>query len=405
MSKTGAMSAGTNVFTEALNTESAALWAATEEGRATFRRLFRVQYSTPSLSDRPKTHLITPQLPSARWCKRKMHSVQEIAFLREYDAEVDCNFENLEAIATKVLTLGSRFPPPSKRKWSAVIDKLIDLAIEPYEWALQYSLGEPPAHAIPRPYAEEKADMDSDLRPCTFTPSRGPSIMRPVVNISTLSDHQQKCLKPQMTVPVFHAAYLPVVSCDYVADKTALAQAEGQSVYSAVQAAAIYKNVQCMLHHLELSMAHGYVRPQTSCWAGPSDSVHDVGAFQSFEDCSDLDSSSQIHLCTGDTILDLGQLVDVISTFIIVRKAVRSHVEAAFDAPKEVLAAGSERPSDYLPHIPLEAGTLADWRRPRMSKAKRRKSFADSSTKQSSKRQKIEILADEKCKNVNMRRV
>jgi hypothetical protein len=70
----------------------------------------------------------------------------------------------------------------------------------------------------------------------------------------------------------------------------------------------------------------------------------------------------QILLCTGDTY-DLGQLADVISVYLMVYKAVRAHVAAAFDAPPEKLANAYSQPlSGPLPHVALKTGPLVDWR-------------------------------------------
>jgi hypothetical protein len=68
----------------------------------------------------------------------------------------------------------------------------------------------------------------------------------------------------------------------------------------------------------------------------------------------------QILLCTGDTY-DLGQLADVISIYLMVYKAVRAHVAAAFDAPPEKMANGPPL-SRPLPHVALKTGPLVDWR-------------------------------------------
>ncbi|KAJ6588915.1 hypothetical protein B0H19DRAFT_224266 [Mycena capillaripes] len=177
---------------------TASTWAATEDGRAEFQNQFRILYSKPQYVDNgdPAQNLLSCRSPPAKWAKAKMEDLlkvvgnseayaatprlsarkvallrglqsQFIGFLRtsslkddgdedkeerntterveskdgqeleDYDA-VDGKLTDLELIAVDVLRLRALPYLPSTETWSTVIDKLIDLAIEPYEWALEY---------------------------------------------------------------------------------------------------------------------------------------------------------------------------------------------------------------------------------------------------------------------------
>ncbi|KAJ7666182.1 hypothetical protein DFH06DRAFT_269053 [Mycena polygramma] len=111
-----------------------------------------------------------------------------------------------------------------------------------------------------------------DSAPNTFLPRRGFYIPRVVANnnYSDLPTRQKKCLVP--TKAEHPWVLLPVLSAVYKANPRHLPNAAGESMYSAVQAAAIAQNAQSNLPHLALSIAQGYVRPMTSEWAGHADS-------------------------------------------------------------------------------------------------------------------------------------
>jgi hypothetical protein len=132
------------------------------------------------------------------------------------------------------------------------------------------------------PYPYNGKPGDTQFLPNTFKPDRATSIPRLVVNFGKLSPREKKCLTPRKNIPsnAPDCAYLPVLSVEHTADKADLCTAEGRSVYSAVQAAGISRNVGSEIHHLELSIAHGYVCPQSSRWAGEGSTLsehYDVG--------------------------------------------------------------------------------------------------------------------------------
>ncbi|KAJ6588914.1 hypothetical protein B0H19DRAFT_224087 [Mycena capillaripes] len=215
---------------------SAPQWAATDEGRASFRKQFRILYSRPRFSDNPRAHLLAPQIPPARWAKRKMVSLKNLvgshscvgylknellkvvgdeaayaptprrctekaAFYEAWKANLLAFFANTVSQKTtttrgikektgkknmtlltavfqnwKLLlwTLRTEFPPLGPQTWSVVTNRLIDLAIEPYEWALEYPRFTPPPLAMPRADPKGSQEAPPDLLPLVLTrPSPG----------------------------------------------------------------------------------------------------------------------------------------------------------------------------------------------------------------------------------------
>ncbi|KAJ7093170.1 hypothetical protein C8R44DRAFT_400320 [Mycena epipterygia] len=189
--------------------------------------------------------------------------------LRDYDKALSEDvFSALEKACLQINRLRATFPSPTETTWAATINTIIDLATAKWNWA--YHRGEPRPQAMPRRFSRSPTETFRDLenRPATFKPDRGIYVAWKVPGFHLLASRQRRCLTAAKKTTTTTAT-LPVLSAEYKASKDHLAQALGQSMYSAVQAAGIYRNAESPLQMLTLSIAHGFVSPRSSCWASP----------------------------------------------------------------------------------------------------------------------------------------
>ncbi|KAJ7666188.1 hypothetical protein DFH06DRAFT_1127320 [Mycena polygramma] len=410
------------VSSEYQDKPTAAQWASTALGRRRFLEMFRVYTHPPdNPPSGPKVEIVCRHYPSLQWMESKADELQRIigdpasykvtdmqyakelghlrgrqaqflCFLRwhvcnsavqyrrepdknqaVYDRELTAQYEKLEAISVEVAMLRSRYPVAGQGEWEAVMNRLLNLVLQRWEWALHLSQitrtlsGEPPAHAMPFPSGAHALQNQvvkamEHVIPTSFQPSRVFYIPRTVHHLHTLSALQRNCLAPIKADPL--AVYLPVLSAVYKADVRELPKAEGECMYSAVQAALISQNARSVVPHLALAVAAGFVRPHSSGWSTVKD--------------------YDILLCPGQDVFDLGQLADVVAIFHMMHKAVYAHVEAAFGTHQESATQRYRRHN--LQSLPLVPGPLVDWRTRRATG--KREGSGKEATKPPSKRQK-----------------
>ncbi|KAJ7666173.1 hypothetical protein DFH06DRAFT_268843 [Mycena polygramma] len=288
-----------------------------------------------------------------------------------FNDELEKDFSVIESVVWGISALrGRAYPPPAEREWAALIDELVGVATAKYRWAITSPRSEPSPRAMPRSQTgTEEVYLDHKMAPSTFKPDRAYSMPR-ITSTNRLSPRIIKCLGPAKERN--WELHLPIGSVEYKASIYDMPQAEGQSTYSAVQAALIYQQADVTsLKHLSLSIAYGHVRPMSSHWPGAG-SPHDIV------------------LCTGDT-LDLARLEDAVSVYIMLKKNIRTHIEAAFSCSPEKLANGAL--SYPWPHVGMTPRDLVDWRTLRVPPSvlkKKRKS--EGGAKASPKRQKSVVV-------------
>ncbi|KAJ6590993.1 hypothetical protein DFH09DRAFT_1306634 [Mycena vulgaris] len=384
---------------------TASEWAATEEGRKAFSSRFRItDVFLPDLADDndPINYLVSTHYSSNEWLEAKQtdlrgvmadstHSERAVrhkdfSYTRgiqagylakleshltkkaktpmgekydradalrqpEYDDALTAHFPALTQICVEVCRLRDQVPPAGEAQWATVLNKLIDLATEKWEWAFCTYMGEPRLQAMPRPFARTPAQvvMDSVGLPRVFRPNRKLELRWYVSG--PLNDRQRRCLVPTkkpsdsgLVVGPVVIAVGPIAAVEFKAALSDLAQVQGQALYSGVQAVGIYHTLGVDLQMLSISIAHGFAFPIGTCRAGSTDAT-DILRFQ------------------GEKI-NLGQLSGVVAFFLMLYNAAQEHVLAAFQgATKDEL--GSVRVSDshHQPQrVVLAAGPLVDWR-------------------------------------------
>ncbi|KAJ7134255.1 hypothetical protein C8R44DRAFT_869920 [Mycena epipterygia] len=388
---------------------SATQWAATEEGRSAFRSQFVIKDETGKWSElttaagQPIDTLVISPRPSKKWREATLQKLQKLftdtASYNIYDedgeidldlpelrgiqakylvqlsilegdpvdsedAETDAaltkNFAALQSLCVKVNILRRQNPPPSEGLWAPVLNEIIDLASKNWESLFEVFRGKPPDQAMPRRFARSPEDVPYDAvgLPRTFKPDRVLQLPRKITP-GFENDRQFCCLTATKKIRQTGTATFPAVVAEFKAHRADLSAAQGQTMYSAIQAAGIFQNANSDAQVLTLAIAQGFVYPQGACWPGKlqSNVVGEV-YLQSLR-------KADVCLIKGPPI-DLGELSGVIGFFLLVRHAVKTSVEAAFkisDLPggrplHERLKIPAERP----PPMRITPGPLVEWR-------------------------------------------
>ncbi|KAJ7503334.1 hypothetical protein B0H11DRAFT_1985110 [Mycena galericulata] len=294
------------------------------------------------------------------------------------EAALSTHFDALVSLCVQINNLRAQVPPPSESCWVPILNEIIYLATQNFNWAFtdRNRHGEPPAQAMPRAFARtvEEVRYDAVGLPSSFTPTRGLYIARKISPYVGLSTRQARCLTATKKFREAPDAVFPVIVAEYKAHSAQLAQANGQTMYSAVQAAAIFQNAACSSAQvLTLAITRGVVHPRAACWPGK---LQLAGAQQ-----TDVDAVRKADVCVvqgGE--LDLCKLSDVIALFLMVYSAARAHVLDAYHI--DVLGIPRDRPEldwalwsvqNRLKHVYIRPGPLVDWRARKLAPALKRK--------------------------------
>ncbi|KAJ7134454.1 hypothetical protein C8R44DRAFT_870092 [Mycena epipterygia] len=410
-------------------TPSASAWAESASGREAFRRQFRFMDGNGSSgvdTNPPRDYLVSNHQPSREWLEAKRGelatilskpSIREDAEVTlsdiplrraiqmeymcqletalrtppahvveknkeydaadalrnaEYDTALSKHFELLLTSCTKINKLRRELPSPTEAEWATVINSVVTAAVGKWAWAFKRLEAEPRAQAMPRPFSDKPCEtrLNPHLRPKTFQPDRGIYIERQIEGFALLDARQRMCLTSAKKTKNITVASLPVAAVEYKPFASDLPHAEGQALYSAVQAAGIYQNVRSDLEMLTLSIAHGFVQPAGSRWAGEN-----------------APGGADIATIRGAQ-LDLCQLSAVVHLFLMIYNAAQTHVQAAFEVSREALASYEEDPACPLKPVFLTAGPLVDWRQRSGPKHVKRKAEGQPLKSPSAKRAK-----------------
>ncbi|KAJ7640118.1 hypothetical protein B0H17DRAFT_1106020 [Mycena rosella] len=203
---------------------------------------------------------------------------------------------------------------------------------------------------MPRRFLKKGAQppKDTEKRPSTFTPDKAVYLRRP------------RCLATTKRESVAGIAVFPVFVGEWKAELGDLAQAQGQALYSSVQAAAIYQNCRSSQQLLTVAVAHGQAFPRLSYWAGEGSADRPQNGFR-YPD-------------------------GAISFFLMVFDAAQNHVLAAFEVTRDQL-----RTTSHLSFEPRAAtvGDLVDWRARRVGKKRKAPGTKELNTR---KKSKIEVV-------------
>ncbi|KAJ7664323.1 hypothetical protein DFH06DRAFT_1184579 [Mycena polygramma] len=398
---------------------SASAWAETELGRKAFANSFTIVNKTSAGSllfnsaGVPLSRIVTPRLPSKKWLEEKRADLLSImqngdsfrpkegaAQLRAVQAwyltDIGCaldsgaatrddcedkkysdlllsqHFAKLENISVHAIALRAQNCLPHENRWGNLVGQIIALASDDWNWAFEVPGGRPHALAMPRPFARSSNEIFCDEfgLPTTFVPDYFLAIAR---NISPgcSRDRQFHCLTMTKDIDDRQLAHLPVLAGQWKSDPSDMAQAKGQNMYSAVQAAGIYQNADTDLQLLILAAAQGIVDVGSACWPGkvtgdPSISADEVTRLRQADVC----------LVYARYNLDLATLSGVVAIFMLVYDATRTHVAAAHDMtePQVAAAAAAERdhvlcePRTRPAGLDVVAGPLVDWRTRKLPK-------------------------------------
>ncbi|KAJ7508499.1 hypothetical protein B0H11DRAFT_31025, partial [Mycena galericulata] len=264
-----------------------------------------------------------------------------------YDGALTGNLEALLQVCVGVQKLRKEVPPArpaDESLWAPLVNKVINLAAGTWKAHFEIFEGTPPAQAMPRPFARtrEQNFHDSVGLPRSFTPDRGIYLKRRVSNDPKLSPRQRRCLTANKTWSSTPSATFPVITAEIRKSIEDLPQAEGVALYFAVQAAGIYANCGSTEYQtLTLVVANGFVFPKSSSWGGSEE--------------------ADVNLVSGPT-LDLGELADTISFFLMVYNAARAHIQAAIKVSVNALETGMFRMFHNAAPIVIKPAPLVDWR-------------------------------------------
>ncbi|KAJ7274254.1 hypothetical protein C8J57DRAFT_255100 [Mycena rebaudengoi] len=258
-----------------------------------------------------------------------------------FDRLLTNNFDKLVDICAEVQVLRKRIVPAIEPEWATVVRKAIDIGVTQFKTCFDEAYEGEPMLAMPRAFARKPEDIFVDTvgHPRLFKPGRCVYIPRMIPGFRQLPLKQQRSLMGKKRFSARSRPALPVLAMELKKGLDGLSEAEGQSMYSVVQAAGIYANCAISLQTLILPVAHGFVSPMTSSWEGGSVCV------------------------VRDTLradLDLGELRDIVTLVLMVRTAVLRHLQAAFEASIADLDAVVSFKT--LTAIPLSIGPHVDWR-------------------------------------------
>ncbi|KAJ7484732.1 hypothetical protein FB451DRAFT_1233326 [Mycena latifolia] len=317
-----------------------------------------------------------------------LNAIREADKVRQpgYDRALTQHFKALEAVAVGIRKLRRQYPPASESEWAGTLNIIFTLATADWQDLFEgYRTSEASFQAMPRRFARGSDDVEQDSvgHPRVFKPDRAMYIPRAVDGFTHLPPRQQRSFVACKDARPRSNALVPIMAAEFKAELADLPQAEGQCLYSLVQAAGVYANLQSTRRMLAVSVANGFAFPRSSSWR------HE----------NNIDFVSLIR---SKSPLDLGEMAGVIALFLMVREAAESHILVAFDITREGL--DSIVSFDQLAAVPVPPGPLVDWRRRTLSPAlmKRKRRASQSPAKTPQKRQKTEEEEEEEEPGVEM---
>ncbi|KAJ7151728.1 hypothetical protein C8R46DRAFT_1357931 [Mycena filopes] len=393
-------SAGTKAGTHPKGV-SASEWAATEDGRATFRAQFNIRRGAWTRADYDATqilcnstghdplHEILAAAPSIAWMRvqsEELHALlsdkgsynlpltrgnfpmargikaQFLATItpylndpegpNDYDAALTANLDVLLQACVHVRQIRGVVPPANEQAWTPVVNAIIDAALAPYSWVFEnHGLrhGKPRPQALPRRFARSKCETiyDPQNLPRQFQPDRGFYIAYPWNSPLLLSSRQLHCINTAKKINSSTATEnktIPAIVVEMKAQAADLPVAQGKALYSAVAAAGIAQNLDEDIRTLLLPVVHGF--------------LNDGGEWSK-------KFRKRIFTCSTAKQLDLGNLYDAVHLFAIVSAAARHHVQQLYP-DEDNLEALEQRKLFYKTDAPkrrmLQPKALVDWR-------------------------------------------
>ncbi|KAJ6591023.1 hypothetical protein DFH09DRAFT_1073787 [Mycena vulgaris] len=303
-----------------------------------------------------------------------------------FDAVLTAHFPELLRICVKVNRLRQAVPPVRDDQWVTLVNRLISLAIKPFEWAILSESASDRPQAMPTCSTASPAPAPLSFAfPRTFTPTRAVHILRMITDHHLLTPRQQRALVAHKNANYTTGAVVPVLSAEVTASLADLPKAQAQSLYAGVQAVGIYRNLGEDRAMLTVSIAHGFAFPAATRRARTGDRP-DVRALPSFfrppgSSNAVFPRIQRVLTLPGGAPIDLGQLGGAVALFLMLHAAVETHVLAAFRitaaelvewAPWLSLCLGDgpgERPPCVSVRVPgVEGGPVVDWRVRRLPK-------------------------------------
>ncbi|KAJ7637510.1 hypothetical protein B0H17DRAFT_1149421 [Mycena rosella] len=162
--------------------------------------------------------------------------------------------EQANAVRKDAARLGS---PALETNWAPVLRALFDLAEKRHApWRC-------PVHTAGR------SSTTDTVSPVISTLIEGSTSNASLTGTVTYADAKKHCIATTKNASSTRYAEFPVAIDQFKADVKDLPHAEGEALYSAVQAAGIFRNCLSKQKLLTVAIAHGFARPCASGWTGP----------------------------------------------------------------------------------------------------------------------------------------